>query len=551
MSSGLFGGAGGGALSIGGPLSGNSFGGGLTTFGFSIPQGDPGAIESAARAAQSLAQSIRDQDAALRGAAAIALETDGGWGGQAASAYAQYSSQVISVIDSDASGCEAAAGALSTLSRALAEAQAITKQALADCERYHGEMVSQQQAAAQAAADKTAATAQAAAATHPAIQLSLNKQATAAGQAQSTAEAAANTAATELKAAQKKGHDADQAYQQTARAVIGRLESAAGDLRPAPQVAGGPAVPITVSQSDATMAATMLSGAGSLSAAWTALRNPRQLNGLACDNPITPGTVLEYIQGFRNKEQMAQVAASENLDGSLTGVVPGLSAVVKSPVGQFFAGAWDTTKGAVEFAVHPGEWVAAANTLLSTNPAYRQLAYGENPLTAQTNASNTSTAVLKGMVDYKDWASGNYAKAVGSFFPLDLKGMAELRGVWHAIPEARPDISQFYADTAGNVFKVPYAGDAGKVISPLTQYSPGEIKAMIRVQPALARNSALSGYAAMSMWRGRIDSSVVHGMSQIPVDPQIIVVSKPTANFVFHTGSGLKYRITLRGAGGG
>jgi hypothetical protein len=550
VSSGLFG-ASTGPLSLGGPLSGNAFGGGSTTFGFSIPQGDPGAIESAARAAQSLAQSIRDQDAALRGAAAIALETDGGWGGQAASAYAEYSGHVISVIDSDASGCETAAGALSTLSQALAEAQAITKQALADCEHYHGEMVAQQQAATQAAADKTTATAQAALATHPAVQAALNKQAAAAGNAQSTAEAAANAASTEFKAAQQRGQHADQTYQQTARAVIGRLESAAGEMRPAPQVAGGPAVPITVSQSDVTMASTMLSGAGSLAAAAAALHDPRELNGLACDNPITPATALEYIQGVRFKAQMAQEAASDNLDGSLTGVVPGLSAVVKSPVGQFFAGAWDTTKGAVEFAVHPGEWVTAANTLLSTNPAYRQLAYGENPLTAQANASSTSTALLKGMVDYKDLASGNYAKAVGSFFPLDLKGVAELRDIWKAVPDARPDITQFSADTAANVFKVPHAGDVGKVVAPFTQYSRSEIETMVRVQPALAKNSALSGYAAMQIWRGRIDSSVVHGMSEIPVNPQIIVVSKPTANFVYHTGSGLSYRITLKGPHGG
>jgi len=550
VTSGLFGPAS-GSLSLGGPLSGNAFGGGSTTFGFSIPQGDPGAIESASRAAQSLAQSIRDQDAALRGAAAIALETDGGWGGQAAGAYAEYSGHVISVIESDASGCEAAAGALSTLSRALAEAQAATKQALSDCERYHGEMVAQQQAATQAAADKTTASAQAALATHPAMQTELNKQAAAYGHAQTTAETAANAASTEFKAAQQKGQHADLSYQQTARAIIGRLESAAGDMRPAPQVTGGPAVPITVSQSDVSMASAMLGGAGSLAAAMAALRDPRELNGLACENPITPATALEYIQGVRFRAKLAEESASENVEGGLTAVVPGLSAVIKSPVGQFVEGAWDTTKGAVEFAVHPGEWVTAANTLLSTNPAYRQLAYGENPLTAQANASATSTAVLKGMIDYKDLASGNYAKAAGSFLPLDLKGVAEMRDIWKAIPDARPDISQFYADTAENVFNVPHAGDVGKVISPYTQYNRTELGAMIKVQPDLAKNSALSGAAAAAIWRGRIDSSVVKGMSEIPVNPQIIVVSKPAANFVYHTGSGLKYRITLGGTHGG
>jgi hypothetical protein len=550
MSSGLSGP--GGSPSLGGPLAGGLFGGGMTGFGFSIPQGDPGSIESAARAAQSLAQSIRDQGAALRGAASIALETDGGWGGQAASAYAGYSSHVIGVIDSDAGGCEAAAEALSALSRALAEAQAVTKQALADCERYHEEMVAQQQAAAQAAAAKATAVAQAAAATHPMAQVALSRQAEAAGHTQSTAEAAANTAETEFKAAQSKGQHADQTYQETVRATAGRLESAAGDMRLAPQVAGGPAVPITVTQSDAALASSMLGGAGGLAAAAAAISNPGQLNSLACDNQITPGVALEYLQGVRNKEELAKIAAEDKgADGSLTGAIPGLSAVIKSPVGQFVTGAWDTTKGAVEFAIHPGEWMTAANSLLSTNPAYRQLAYGENPLTAQQNASSTSTAILKGTVDYKDWASGNYAKALGSLAPLDLKGVAELRNLWKAVPEARPEITNAAGTVAGNVFKVPYADDASKAVAPLTRYTPGEVGTMLRVQPVLAKNSLLSVAATGIIWRGRVDSSVLQGMSKLPADPQIIVVSKPTANFVYHTGSGLKYRITLAGQGHG
>jgi hypothetical protein len=156
-------------------------------------------------------------------------------------------------------------------------------------------------------------------------------------------------------------------------------------------------------------------------------------------------------------------------------------------------------------------------------------------------------AVLKGTVDYKDWASGNYAKAVGSFFPLDLKGVADLRSVWKAVPEARPEVTNIAGNLAGNVFKVPYAGDASKAAAPLTEYSPREVGTMLRVQPALAKNALLSTAATGIIWRGRVDSSVLHGMTELPANPHIIVVSKPAANFVYHTGSGLKYRVTLAG----
>lgn len=533
-----------------GPLSITSPLGGATPFGFSVPQGNPGAIDGAARAARSLAEAMRAQGASLRAGAGVALEADGGWRGSAASAYAEYSGHVVGVIGTDAAGCELAAGALATLSEALAHAQSVTRQALADCERYQHEAVTQQGIAQQSGVEATTAAAQAAAAVHPAQQTALYHQASQASGRQAAAQSAAQTAQGLFAAARTKGIQAYEAFQETSRAVVGRLESAVSEMRQAPQIAGGPAVPITVSQSDVTMASTMLGSAG-LAGAAAALSNPRELNGLACDNPITPGTALEFLQGFRNDQQLAQIAAADKpLDGSVGGVIPG-------PVGQFVQGAWDTTKAAGEFVVHPGEWVAAATTLLGANPAFRQLAYGENPVTAQSRATQTADGILKASVDYRDWASGNYAKALGALWPLDLKAVSELRAGWE-VAAARPAVTSITTNVAANAFKVPYASEAGQVVGPFTRYTPGELKLMgqaqagiaadsVRTQIAAARGEIAVVGATAAIRSGSNSAAVLAGMRELPVNPKIIVVPNSGARLVLHSSSGIDYRVIVPG----
>jgi hypothetical protein len=348
------------------------------------------------------------------------------------------------------------------------------------------------------------------------------------------------------------GRHADEAYQHTARAMVSRLESAAGEVRQAPQVAGGPAVPITVTQGDARLASEMLSSA-SFPALAQALAHPRNLDALACANGISPGVALEFLEGMRAKAQAAKVAADDKgLDGSLTGVVPGLSAVEHSPPGQFVAGVITSTKGAAEFVLHPSQWITAASTLLSTNPYYRELAYHENPVAAQQNATQTSMAILRGTVDYRDWASGNYAKALGELWPLDAKAVSELRSIWKAAPDARPNVAQFYANTADHVFKLPHGGDIGQVVSPYTQFSPREVAAMIQAQPRLAHNALLAGAASALMRYGRPDEQLLGQMTRLPVTPHIVVVPNAPTRFVYHLPPGVSHRVVLpRGSHGG
>jgi hypothetical protein len=242
-----------------GPAFGDVFGG-HTSFGFDIPQGDPGAIESAASDARRLASAFDDQAHSLQTASRVAIDGDGGWRGSASAAYAEYSGHMIGVLTSNSAVCERVAGALSQFGRQLSHAQSVTRQALAECERYSTAITTQQTLAQAAARAETTANQNAAVAVHPAAADAYNRQATQAHSDMVTAQNAASTAQGNLDDATRRGRDAYEAYTHEASAINARLQGAAAELRPAPALPGGGArVPVTITPADASVAASAAS----------------------------------------------------------------------------------------------------------------------------------------------------------------------------------------------------------------------------------------------------------------------------------------------------
>lgn len=140
--------------------------GGVTGFGFDIPQGDPGAIASAAHGLRRLGTALEDQGREIAAASRAVLGT-GGWGGWAANAYADYSGQLLGVCSTNASALAGTASVLHSFSRELGHAQSITRQALADCERAGRDLTAQQANASKASQDAAVASQNAAIAPHP------------------------------------------------------------------------------------------------------------------------------------------------------------------------------------------------------------------------------------------------------------------------------------------------------------------------------------------------------------------------------------------------
>lgn len=418
MSSGLgLGSPGADPLSIGG----DPFGG-MTAFGFQVPQGDPGAIEAAAGRCRTLGEAVLTQGRALRLGATMALDTDGGWKGSAAGAYAEYAGHVVSTSAANVGAFDDAAAALQTLSRELAEAQAITKQALADCQRAQTELGNQQHAESTAAQDAQTAEQGLATAVHPGARASLQKAADTARGQQQAAAAAVGLAEGDLKAAQRRGQEAYERYEQAARAATGKLESAAGQLRPPALLSGGAPVPVSVSPSDAVVAGTVMRAAGGLDGTAEALGDPSRLRGLACGD-VTPGTVVALLKDYDDKEEADQAAAANRPE------VDKVLDWIGHQSGQLADGAWDNVKELAHSVAHPAQTV---ESLLATNPAYRELVDGENPVEAQAAAQQQGRQDFDNLVDSSDWSHGNYARALGN----DLMSVVEVAG-----PDKAPDVA--------------------------------------------------------------------------------------------------------------
>jgi hypothetical protein len=274
-----------------GLLGGPDLFGGMTPYGFDIPQGNPHGIAAAANRLRSLGAAFAEQGKAVTAAARVALD-GGGWGGAAANAYANYSGHVAGICSSNASACATAASVLVSFAEELVHAQAVTRQALADCEHSQSELGRQQGLANQAGQAAQTASLNAAYAAHPAATAEFHREAHQAQQEQASAQAAAAAAESELEAAKRRGRQASDTYHHEAQAVTGRLNAVGGELRSAPTLSGGAPSPITPSQHDLALAASV-----------NALARKGQVTGPLVDNvppnDRTPGFILALLQTQR------------------------------------------------------------------------------------------------------------------------------------------------------------------------------------------------------------------------------------------------------------
>jgi hypothetical protein len=287
------------------PFGGGSTGsdpfGGQTQFGFQIPQGDPSMLEQAARSCTVRALGLSMQGENLRQATGMAVA---GWQGNAQTAFLDYAGHVSGVLSGNSAAFEQAGGALTTFAQDLEHAQQVTRQALGDCDTYNGEMQRQQQTATDYGQTATTLSRQAATTMHPQIQSELNHQAGIAQDQATAASRAATTAQAKLRDAEKRGRDADHAYQQQALAAGRKIQAAAERLRPVQQLPGGAPVPINITSSDIALAQTMLA-AGGLPGAASALDDPSELSKLARGGTVNPGTVLGLMKAYEEARESA------------------------------------------------------------------------------------------------------------------------------------------------------------------------------------------------------------------------------------------------------
>jgi hypothetical protein len=277
-------------LTLGGPFSGH------TGFGFNIPLGDPAAIDSAATDMQTMGDGFHDQARSIRVAASVAVEGDGGWKGSASAAFADFASHLINVMNGNATACHSAAKAISQLGHALSHAQKVTQQALGDCEKFSTEVTTQQGLANDAATAEQNANQNAANATHPSVIQTYSHQASVAHDDKVTAQNAVTTAQGNLKDAEKRGHDAEQTYQQEAAKLSTAIGNAASELRSPPDAGKAAPVPVTSSGNDILLA-SMVTLLGSMGA----VKGP--LIDAVPPSERTPGFVNALIQDQRARQE--------------------------------------------------------------------------------------------------------------------------------------------------------------------------------------------------------------------------------------------------------
>jgi uncharacterized protein YukE len=215
----------------------------MSGFGFEVPQGDPGALTAASSSWRQLGIALVNEGEAVTSAARMTLGA-GGWQGQASEAFVGSSERLISAFTADAEACGHASEALTKLAQALEHAQQVARQALADCGQAQGAVNAHKQAAVDAGNAAQSAEQQAATAVHPPTVASLQQQADQARQQQTAASNAASLASDDLVAAQSRGQQAIDTYDQVARAVVASLNAAAGELEGAQEVGEGWAKPV-------------------------------------------------------------------------------------------------------------------------------------------------------------------------------------------------------------------------------------------------------------------------------------------------------------------
>jgi hypothetical protein len=450
---------------------------GFTGFGFEIPQGDPHAIDAAATGVRRLGAAFGEQTRALQVAAQVAIDADGGWRGSASAAFAEYASHITGALSANSGVCERAASALGQLSQALAHAQAVTKQALSDCEKYHGEYQTQSGNAQTAAQTHQTAVENAAAAPDPISRSSYNQQATTAHIDQVNAQNAANTAATDLAAAQKRGHDAYEAYMQDATQLAGRIESAAGELRSVHGVHGAAPVPISVTPADVSMASAMMAGAGGLSGAANALQDPAEMRALACGQ-VDPGTVLAFDMEYNQKLQMSELAAEDKgAQGGFWDVIPGgqdIKTFASDVVSAFTGDAKHAVTGTIYILGHPAgdaQWLWSHSIFAHTG----------DPIGSQSQSITPVVNYGKQVLDFSAWSHGQYAAGAGNatgnlLFALALwKGPGVVSKAYAAAPEATVGTGFRTADALG-------ATGVGEWADPVSGVATPDNAALLKVQ---------------------------------------------------------------------
>jgi hypothetical protein len=501
-------------LGSSGVFAGSDPFGGATGFGFDIPQGDPGQAAAAAADLRRLAAVLEGQGRTLAVAARAALG-GGEWGGAAADAYASYSGHLLRICSANAATSEDAAAALSSFAAQLQHAEAATRQALADCERYQSELTEQQAKADSAAEDARIASQLASSLPHPA-RADFDRQASEAQQRQVAAATASTAAEAGLDAAKARGSQAFDAYQDDARAVASRLQSMAADMRVAPALPGHGIVPIKVTRADVALAAAMtMSRSGR-----DGFPDPAELDRLACGS-VNPGTALLFAADFRGRQRLAQLAAEDSLDGTVTGVMPG-------PVGRVAGGAWDVTKGDAKLI-----WSGATDIYHGHAGRVKASVAGYLAWTLRHPVAAGEQAI-----DWQDWSHGHFSRAAGEVGAelLVAKGTAELGGgavrggarTFRDVPGTRPGLLTA-GGHAASALGVPHGGDLADAVGPYTKFSSPALTAGLRELP---HHALMSVAPLLSTYR--IEPVVMQALKELYGSPVGAVVHEPAARITSH-----------------
>ena len=263
---------------------------------------------------------MQSQNIATATRAAVA-----GWEGGAQAAFAGYAGHVAKVIGANADAFGDAGAAMTALSRDLEHAQRVTRQAAKECAGYQNDLTTAQGQATQNASHAQTLRTQAAAAVHPQTVGDLNHQAGIAQAAADAATKAADKANGQLQIWQGKGKDADTTYAHQAQESARKIQAASGRIQTVASLPGGAPVPVTVTPGDVALASSMLGVAGGLPSAAEAMGDPEQLNRLAGGRPITPGTMLSYMNQALAEARKQQAAGKGSLIDAAGGLVHTLS----------------------------------------------------------------------------------------------------------------------------------------------------------------------------------------------------------------------------------
>jgi hypothetical protein len=228
---------------------------------------------------------------------------------------------VAKVIGANSDAFGDAGLAMTALSRDLEHAQQVTRQAAKECAGYQNDLTTAQGQATQNASHAQTLRTQAAAAVHPQAIGELNHQAGIAQAAADAAGKAADKASGQLQIWQRKGRNADTTYAHQAQESARKIQAAAGRIQTVASLPGGAPVPVTVTPGDVALASSMLGVAGGLPSAAEAMGDPEQLNRLAGGRPITPGTMLSYMNQALAEARKQQAAGKGSLIDAAGGLV--------------------------------------------------------------------------------------------------------------------------------------------------------------------------------------------------------------------------------------